>query len=152
MQLDKFVNSLPYEAFAELMKACTVRMTVELGKLQSAAKPLPAAPPAPSTSTIITPPPTTKPSTGYTLGEPPSPAKELLKHKASKFPIPTDVELTEEEKRLAREEGKVKAIKALKERFMGPDRRPKYTLLQCKGIVEAFMESEGIPLNAHHKK
>lgn len=136
MNINEFVDSLPHESFFELMRACTDRMASEISSLEYEEEEV-ADEEEESASTITNYSPTTTPSRG--------PAQELLNVLPAKNRAVVDVELTKNEKDLARNNEYIVAIKSLRER------RPDLKLMQCRDVVEKFMLKENIPTPRQRK-
>jgi len=139
VNLSEFVDCLPHEAFFELMRACTDRMAYEISNLAYEDEPEEEEEPA----TTAVAPTTTKaialPAAPITPPHRSSAARALMQVTPTRSKDVPKVELTKEEKDLARNDGYIKAIKELR------NRKPELKLMQCRDVVELFMMKEGIP-------
>lgn len=132
MQLSEFVDNLPHEVFYELMRACTDRMAYEVSQLAYEDEEEVEEEEAPTTTGAIA-----LPASPITPSD--NRARELMQVTPTRDKRVPKVELTKEEKDLARNDGYIKAIKSLRTRM------PELKLMQCRDVVELFMRKEGIP-------
>lgn len=137
MQLSEFVDGLPHEIFYELMRACTDRMAYEVSQLAYEEEEETVSVPSTNKAIALPPGPASPPI---------SRARQLMQVTPSRSKEAPNVELTKSEKDLARNDGYIKAIKALR------NRKPELKLMQCRDVVELFMMKEGIPTPRQRRK